>query len=66
MVDLGDLASRTIGLLPLTSRGLMNAVDNAVVYKVQGKYRSQGKTFQCSLPVGLYFGKRGYSSNVGQ
>lgn len=42
MVDLGDLASRTTGLLPLTSRGLMNAVDNAVVYKVQGKYRSRG------------------------
>lgn len=43
MVDLGDLASRTTGLLPQTSRWLVNAVDDAVVYKVQGRYRSQGR-----------------------
>ncbi|ORU00630.1 hypothetical protein D081_0612 [Anaerovibrio sp. JC8] len=43
MVDLGDLARRTIGILPQTSPALINAVDNAVVYKVNGRYRRQGK-----------------------
>lgn len=43
MVDLGDLATQTTRLLPETSGNLVRAVNNAVVYKVQGEYRNKGK-----------------------
>ncbi len=43
MVDLGDLAKEAAGILPATSRQLMQAIDSAVLYKVQGDYRKRGK-----------------------
>lgn len=42
MVDLGDLAEKSSLLLPQTSHRLINAVNNAVIYKVYGKYRDKG------------------------
>ena len=42
MVDLGDLAKKSKNLLPQTSQQLINTIDNAVIYKVQGVYRNQG------------------------
>ena len=42
MVDLGDLAYRAQHIMPRTATQLMNSIDNAVVYKVQGKYRRRG------------------------
>lgn len=43
MVDLGDLAQKAEGLLPNTARQLMQAIDQAVIYKVQGDYRNKGR-----------------------
>ena len=42
MVDIGDLAKKSKSLLPQTSQKLIDAVNEAVVYKVQGAYRDQG------------------------
>ena len=42
MVDLGDLARQSKSLLPTTSNDLIDAIDSAVVYKVQGDYRQKG------------------------
>lgn len=42
MIDLGDLASKSKKLLPNTSEDLIEAIDNAVVYKVNGEYRDKG------------------------
>lgn len=43
MVDLGDLAKEAGNILPGTSRKLIQAVDGAVIYKVQGEYRNRGQ-----------------------
>ena len=42
MVDLGDLARQSKSLLPSTSDDLISAIDDAVIYKVNGGYRSKG------------------------
>lgn len=42
MVDLGDLARQSKSILPNTSNDLIDAIDTAVVYKVQGDYRQKG------------------------
>ncbi|MBR4903657.1 MAG: clostripain [Selenomonadaceae bacterium] len=42
MVDLIDLAKGTKGILPKTSDRLINAVDSAVVYRINGAYRDKG------------------------
>ena len=42
MVDLGDLAKQSKSILPQSSNDLISAIDQAVVYKVQGDYRSKG------------------------
>lgn len=42
MVDLGDLAQKSKILLPQTSQRLINAINNAVIYKVHGQYRDKG------------------------
>ena len=42
MVDLVDLARGNKGILPNTSDKLISAIDNAVVYKVNGSYRNRG------------------------
>ena len=42
MIDLGDLAQKSRDLLPASSENLINAIDDAVVYKIQGEYRDKG------------------------
>ena len=42
MVDIGDLAQNSKDLLPQTSATLIRAIDEAVVHKVQGPYRTKG------------------------
>ena len=42
MVDLGDLARQSKSLLPSTSGDLISAIDDAVIYKVNGGYRTKG------------------------
>ncbi len=42
MVDLGDLAKQSRSILPQSSNDLISAIDQAVIYKVQGDYRSKG------------------------
>ena len=42
MVDLADLARQSKSLLPNSSDNLINVIDEAVVYKVQGDYRQKG------------------------
>ena len=42
MVDLADLARQSKSLLPNSSDDLINVIDEAVVYKVQGDYRQKG------------------------
>ncbi|BAL81950.1 putative peptidase C11 family protein [Selenomonas ruminantium subsp. lactilytica TAM6421] len=43
MVDLGDLAQKAGGILPNTANQLVQAIDQAVIYKVQGDYRNKGR-----------------------
>ncbi len=42
MVDLADLARQSKSLLPNSADDLINIIDEAVVYKVQGDYRKKG------------------------
>ena len=42
MIDLADLAKKSKDLLPQSSDALIKAVDDAVVYKVNGVYRDKG------------------------
>jgi len=42
MIDLGDLAKKSKKLLPQTSENLIQAIDEAVVYKINGEYRDKG------------------------
>ena len=42
MIDLGDLANKSKKLMPKTSGDLIQAIDDAVVYKVNGEYRDKG------------------------
>ena len=41
MVDLGDLVKNAESLIPTTDQAVLDALDQAVVYKVAGKYRQQ-------------------------
>lgn len=43
MVDLGDFAKKAVKLLPNTADQLVQAVNQAVIYKVQGDYRNKGQ-----------------------
>lgn len=47
MVDLGDLVRLAGGLLPQNGQTLLNALDDCVVYKVQGKYRPNASGLSC-------------------
>ena len=42
MVDIGDLANNAKDLLPQTSATLVRAIDDTVIHKVQGPYRTKG------------------------
>ena len=52
MIDLGDLARNAKDLLPETSAALIDAVDDAVVYKVNGEYRAKGSGISGFYPYG--------------
>ena len=47
MVDLGDLARQNAPLMPAASRAVIQALENCVVYKVNGEYRSQASGLSC-------------------
>ncbi len=42
MVDISDLAKESAELLPNSAEKLINAVNDAVIYRVQGAYRADG------------------------
>lgn len=50
MLDIGDLARRSQNLLPQTSNALVNAIGDAVVYKVRGVYRDRGTGISSFYP----------------
>ena len=50
MVDIGDLAAKSKRLLPRTAQQLVSCINNAVVYKVQGKYRQNGNGLSSYYP----------------
>ena len=47
MVDLGDLARQCAELLPETSQAVQSALQDCVVYKVHGPYRTEGAGLSC-------------------
>ncbi len=47
MTDLGNLASKSSGLLPETSGAVTAALAECVVYKVNGKYRPESAGLSC-------------------
>lgn len=47
MVDLGDLVRYSEELLPETSADLLNCLEQSIVYKVNGPYRSQSTGLSC-------------------
>ena len=47
MVDLGDLARQNASLMPSASRAVINALEDCVVYKVNGAYRSHASGLSC-------------------
>ncbi len=47
MVDLGDLIRKSSSLLPETAEGLLSALDDCVIYKVNGPYRAQSTGLSC-------------------
>lgn len=47
MVDLGDLARQNAELMPAASRAVTRALENCVVYKVNGEYRSRASGLSC-------------------
>ena len=42
MIDVGNLAQTSKDLIPVSSKNLISAIDNAVVYKINGEYRDKG------------------------
>ena len=51
MIDIGDLAEKSLKLLPQTSQNLIDAIDEAVVYQVSGKYRKSGNGISGFYPL---------------
>ena len=47
MVDLGELAKNTSDAMPQTSGLLLSAIDDCVVYRVNGAYRPDGLGLSC-------------------
>lgn len=52
-VDLGDLADKTAELIPDSASVLQEAISEAVVYKVNGKYRKQSTGLSMFFPYGI-------------
>ena len=47
MVDLGDLAAKSEALLPESAGAIFDALNNCVLYKVSGNYRSAATGLSC-------------------
>lgn len=47
MVDLGDLARQNASLMPAVSGAVIRALEDCVVYKVNGEYRSRASGLSC-------------------
>ncbi len=47
MVDLGHLARNNIHLLPETSEKLLAALDDCIIYRINGPYRSESSGLSC-------------------
>lgn len=47
MVDLGHLVRNSRGLLPENAQAVLDALDECVVYKVNGKYRGESTGLSC-------------------
>ena len=47
MVDLGSLAEKCGQLLPQGYKQVMNALENCIVYKINGPYREEAKGLSC-------------------
>ncbi|MGI5977190.1 MAG: clostripain-related cysteine peptidase [Candidatus Limivicinus sp.] len=47
MVDLGHLARNCSGILPQTSRAVLEELDNCVIYQVKGDYRENASGLSC-------------------
>ena len=63
MVDLADLADKSKKILPQTSQALIDAVNDAVIYKVNGAYRTNGNGISGFYP---YDGGDEYFSEYSQ
>ncbi|MBO4852614.1 MAG: clostripain [Schwartzia sp.] len=50
MVDMGDLARNTRSAMPATSAPLLSALDDCVLYHVNGSYRPNGLGLSCYHP----------------
>ena len=47
MVDMGELAKNTQSIMPSTSGPLLSALDDCVLYHVNGSYRPRGQGLSC-------------------
>ena len=47
MADMGDLAKKSKKILPESSKSLLSAIEDAVVYQVKGQYRSHATGLSC-------------------
>ena len=50
MVDMSDLARNTRSIMPNTSGPLLSAIDDCVLYRVNGSYRPNGRGISCYHP----------------
>ena len=50
MIDMGDFAKRTEGLLPTTAKGLERALQDAVPYRVYGNLKKKASGLSCYYP----------------
>ena len=49
MADMGDLAKHAKDILPTNSQAVLDALDEAVVYQVKGKYKSHAHGLSCFI-----------------
>ncbi|MCL2815860.1 MAG: clostripain-related cysteine peptidase [Oscillospiraceae bacterium] len=53
MVDLGDLARNSAEYIPETAKTITDTLNNCVVYKINGPYRSQASGLSCYYPYDM-------------
>ena len=47
MADMGDLAKQTAQILPESSKAVLDAISDAVIYQIKGKYKSHANGLSC-------------------